>query len=100
MEALIQLIALKPILAIGLVIGLALKTLVPWLLKGADRGRFDAKYHWDWILTAAVPCVPVLVVMKPLESFWAELVVGAAVAFGLQAAVREFITKRFFKKEV
>lgn len=93
MEALIQLIALKPILAIGLVIGLALKTLVPWLLKGADRGRFDPKYHWNWILTAAVGFGPVMVYFQPTGIVWKDLVAGALIAFGMQTIAREYVTK-------
>jgi len=100
MDVLIELLASKPLLALGLVVGLILRTIVPWLMKGADRGRFDPKYHWDWILSAAVPYVPILWLMVSTGNVWGDLCIGAAVAFGIQSAVREFVMKRLQKPAV
>jgi len=93
MEIIMQAVLLKPLLVAGLVLGLIVRTLGPWLLKGAARGPFKPKYHWNWVIAAAVGFVPTVLLLSSTGNVWGDLVYGAAVAFGMQAAVREFITK-------
>jgi len=97
-DVIVQAIVAKPWLMLGLLLGLVIRTVGPWLMK-RPRPAFDWRFMWDTVCAGALTLTPAIIALPALGAAWGDVVLGAAVTFGAQGAVREFITKWFTRIE-
>lgn len=79
-------------LMLGILIGLAYKTLMPWLML-KPRPAFDPKFLLAPIITAALAIYPLLALMPHCGIWWADILAGAGIGYLGQDTIRKVLQK-------
>ena len=96
MEAFIGLIQAQPWLAVGVFVGVLLRTLWPWLTK-RPRPPFDGKAVW---LAVAGGCAALAIVLPSMQfgEWWLAVLAGIIAGVGGQSAIRYALPMLKFNK--
>lgn len=77
---------------VGFIAALIVKTFGPWL-RLKPRPAFDRKFLIEPIVTAVVALYPSLAILPRCNVWWADIPLGAAIAYIGQDVIRAYITK-------
>lgn len=88
METMLQMMADKPWVLLGLALGILLRTLVPWL-RLRPRPAFDWNALWPALAAVVLSPGPLVAGIDPAVDWWLQLLTAAAASAGVQDTVRK-----------